>query len=166
MKKMLRRMAATPMSKLSFFLSLIMARIVVGVVELLVLFGFCMLYFDLSFLGSPLAFLAVFLAGTVAFCGFGILVASRTASTTVANGLINLVTLPMMVLSGVFFSYQQFPNWAVAVIAYLPLTQLADAFRLLMNEPLGFSHVWVSVVLLLCTGLVTSVIGLRLFRWY
>lgn len=166
MKKMLRRMVATPMSKISFLLSLVLARILVGAVELAILFGFCTLYFDMVFLGSPLAFLAVFLSGTIAFCGFGILVASRTSSTTIANGLINLVTLPMMILSGVFFSYRQFPNWAVAVIEYLPLTQLADAFRLLMNEPVGFSHVWVSVAMLLCTGVLTSIVGLRLFRWH
>lgn len=166
MKKMLRRMVATPMSKIAFLGSLVLARMLVGVVELAILFGFCTLYFDMVFLGSPLAFFAVFLSGTIAFCGFGILVASRTASTTVANGLINLVTLPMMILSGVFFSYRQFPDWAVSAIAYLPLTQLADAFRLLMHEPVGFSQVWVTVVVLLCTGVVTSVIGLRLFRWH
>jgi ABC-2 type transport system permease protein len=166
MKKMLRRMVATPMSKVSFLTSLILARMVVGLFELFVLFGFCKLYFDLSFLGSPVAFLLVFLSGTIAFCGFGILVASRTANTTVANGLINMVTLPMMVLSGVFFSYRQFPDWAVSAIQYLPLTQLADMFRLLMNEPVGVAQVGFPVVLLLLTGIVTSALGLKLFRWH
>jgi len=166
MKKMLRRMVATPMSKVAFLGSLIMARIVVGLFELLILFGFCKLYFNMSFIGSYTAFLMVFLAGNIAFCGFGILVASRTSSTTIANGLINMVTLPMMVLSGVFFSYRQFPEWAVSVIEYLPLTQLADAFRLLMNEPVGVAHVGFTVTLLLVTGIVTSAIGLKLFRWH
>jgi len=166
MKKMLRRMVATPMSKVAFLGSLILARIVVGLFEILILFGFCKFYFNISFLGSISAFLMVFLAGNIAFCGFGILVASRTSSTTIANGLINLVTLPMMVLSGIFFSYRQFPAWAVSVIEYLPLTQLADAFRLLMNEPVGVAHVGFTVILLLVTGLVTSAIGLRLFRWH
>jgi ABC-type multidrug transport system permease subunit len=166
MKKMLRRMVATPMSKVSFLGSLILSRLVVGMFELLILFGFCKFYFNISFLGSLGAFFLVFVAGTIAFCGFGILVASRTSSTAIANGLINLVTLPMMVLSGIFFSYRQFPSWAVSVIEYLPLTQLADAFRLLMNEPVGVAHIGFTVLLLLVTGVVTSAIGLKLFRWH
>lgn len=154
------------MSKFAFLGSLVLARIVVGFVELALLFVFCALYFDLTFVGHFGAFLAVFLAGNIAFCGFGILVASRTANTTVANGLINAVTLPMMVLSGVFFSYRQFPDWAVSVIQYLPLTQLADAFRLLLNEPAGFQDVWLTVVLLCVTGVFTSLLGLKWFRWH
>lgn len=166
MKKMLRRMIATPMSKVSFLGSLILSRLVVGMFELLILFGFCKFYFNISFLGSLGAFSLVFVAGTIAFCGFGILVASRTSSTAIANGLINMVTLPMMVLSGIFFSYRQFPSWAVSVIEYLPLTQLADAFRLLINEPVGVAHIGFTVLLLLVTGVVTSAIGLKFFRWH
>jgi ABC-type multidrug transport system permease subunit len=166
MKKLLRRMVATPMKKSVFLSSHIVTRIALGGFETLLLLIFTFLYFDTEITGSIGAFVVVFLAGIFAFSGIAILISSRTSKTEVANGLVNAVTLPMMILSGIFFNYHNFPDWAIPVIRALPLTLLADSIRAVFIEAAGFADILKPVIILSFTGLITFVLGLKIFRWY
>jgi len=165
-KKLLRRMVATPMKKSNLLLALITARFLMNVIESLLLFLFAWLYFDIEIQGSLLALLALFLSGNMVFAGISVLISSRTANPEIGNGLINAVVTPMMVVSGIFFSYQHFPEWIVPVIRYMPLTMLADGVRSVFNEGAGLLEVWREVLTLAVTGVVTFVIGLKIFKWY
>jgi ABC-2 type transport system permease protein len=166
MKKLLRRMVATPMKKSVFLLSHIITRVILGGVETLLLFTFAYFYFGTVISGSVLAFIVVFLAGIFAFAGIGILVASRTDKSEIGNGLINAVTITMTILSGIFFNYHNFPDWAVSFIQFLPATILADAIRSIFVEAAGFADVMLAIIVLLLTGVVTFVAGLKIFKWY
>ncbi len=166
MKKLLRRMVATPMRKTDFFVSHALFRIAICFLETLILLFFAWISFGLVIQGSWLAFLILLLAGVICFSGIALLVASRTQNSQVGNGLINAVLLPMTILSGIFFSYHNFPEWAQAVIQYLPLTVLADAFRAIVNEGAGTGNTLFPVLLLVCVGLVCSIAGLKNFKWY
>jgi ABC-2 type transport system permease protein len=166
MKKLLRRMVATPMKRSVFLSSHIVTRIVLGGFETILLFLFAWLYFGTTMTGSVPAFIALFVAGILAFAGIGILAASRTDKTEIGNGLINAVTLTMTILSGIFFNYHNFPDWTVPVIQALPLTILADAIRAIFIEAAGFKEVMIPIVILTATGLVTFGVGLRIFKWY
>lgn len=166
MKKLLRRMVATPMKKPVFFSAYIITRVILGAFETCVLLLFARLYFDIDISGSIGAFILIFLSGIFAFSGIAILIASRTSKTEVANGLVNAVTLPMMILSGIFFNYHNFPDWTIAIIQLLPLTVLADSIRSVFIEAAGFAQVLKPVAVLLLTGVVTFVVGLKVFRWY
>jgi ABC-type polysaccharide/polyol phosphate export permease len=108
----------------------------------------------------------VFLAGIFAFAGIAILMASRTSKTEVANGLVNAVTLPMMILSGIFFNYHNFPDWAIPIIQALPLTLVADSIRSIFIEGAGFTEVLKPVMILCTIGIVAFTAGLRAFKWY
>lgn len=166
MKKLLRRMVATPMKKSVFLSSYIATRVVLGGFEILLLLIFTKVYFDTEMTGSIIAFIVLFLAGIFAFSGIAILIASRTAKTEAANGLVNLVTLPMMILSGIFFNYHNFPEWAIPVIQALPLTVLADSIRSVFIEAAGLAEVIKPTAILGITGLTTFILGLRMFKWY
>ena len=166
MKKLMRRMVATPMKKSVFFSSHMATRIVLGGFETLLLLIFSRLYFGTEITGTLAAFIVVFLAGIFAFSGIAILIASRTSKTEVANGLVNAVTLPMMILSGIFFNYHNFPDWVIPIIQVLPLTLLADSIRAIFIEAAGFAEVLKPVVILCLTGLITFFVGLRVFKWY
>jgi len=165
-KKLLRRMVATPMKKSNFLLALIMARFTMNVAEALLLFVFAWLYFGTKVQGSWPALIVLFLAGNIAFSGISILISSHTANPEVGNGIINALVTPMMVVSGVFFSYHNFPDWTFPFIRYLPLTMIADSFRSIFNEGAGFADVWVEALVLTATGTVSFVIGLKIFKWY
>ncbi len=165
-KKLLRRMVATPMKKSYFLIAQMVVRICMNMVESGLLFLIVWLIFDISIQGSIAAVLAVFLAGNIAFSGLAILAASRTASTEVGNGMINAVVMPMAILSGIFFSYHNFPDWSIPVIKILPLTLLADGLRGVFIEGAGLVEAGVPILLLFGMGVVFFAAGLRVFRWH
>ena len=115
-KKLLRRMVATPMRKTDFMTSYWASRLLLTMFDTLVLLVFGYFFFGVVIQGSLAALILIFLAGNIAFFGMAILISCRTSNTQVGNGLISLITTPMMVLSGIFSSYQNFPPWAVSVI--------------------------------------------------
>ena len=165
-KKLLRRMVATPMRKSNFLLALITARFTMNVAEAALLFLFAWLYFGTAIQGSWPALIALFLAGNIAFSGISILISSHTANPEIGNGIINALVTPMMVVSGIFFSYHNFPDWTIPIIQYLPLTMIADSFRSIFNEGAGFLDVWREALVLTSVGTVSFIIGLKIFKWY
>ncbi len=165
-KKLLRRMVATPMKKSHFLVALMTVRLGMNLVESGLLFLFAFLVFGTTIQGSIPALFIIFIAGNVAFAGIAILTSARTSNTEVANGIINVVSLPMMVCSGVFFSYHNFPEWSIPYIKAFPLTLLADGIRSIFIEGAGYAEISVAALVLFAVGVVTFVAGLRAFRWY
>jgi ABC-2 type transport system permease protein len=165
-KKLLRRLVATPMKKSHFLVALMTVRIAMNLIEAVLLFIFASLVFDIAVQGSIAALAAIFLAGNIAFCGIAIFTSSRTANTEVGNGLVNAVVMPMTVLSGIFFSYHNFPDWSIAFIQKLPLTLFADGIRAIFNEGGGFAETGLAVAVLTAVGVIFFSLGLRIFRWH
>jgi ABC-2 type transport system permease protein len=165
-KKLLRRLVATPMRKSHFLVALITVRIIMNFIESAVLFLFALIVFKIVIQGSIAALLIMFLAGNIAFAGIAVFVSSHTSNTEVGNGLINFVVFPMMVLSGIFFSYHNFPDWSIPVIQKLPLTMMTDGIRSIFNEGAGFHEVTLPVLILVATGVVFFTAGLKIFKWH
>jgi ABC transporter DrrB family efflux protein len=164
-RKLLKRMLATPMHRSDFLLSLLSARMVIMLPEVVLLLLFGAYIFDVPMRGSLLTLLVVILVGASSFSGLGLLVACRAEKTETVSGLMNLVMLPMWLLSGIFFSSKRFPEVMQPFIQALPLTQLNDALREIMLE--GKSLVFVSwrIGILAAWAIVTFVLALRWFRW-
>jgi ABC-type multidrug transport system permease subunit len=165
-KKLLRRMVATPMKRSNFLIALITVRVLMNFVEAGLLVLFAWLAFNITIQGSIPAVLTLFIAGNFAFAGISIFISSHTAKTEIGNGLINALSMPMMVLSGVFFSYHNFPEWSIPVIQKFPLTMMADGIRSVFIEGAGFAEVGMPIIILSVTGLVFFTVGMRIFRWH
>jgi ABC-2 type transport system permease protein len=165
-KKMLRRMVATPMKKSHFLVAVMTVRTGMNFVEAALLFLFAHLVFQITIQGNVSALFVIFLAGNFAFAGIAIFFSARTANTEIANGLINAVSLPMVVMSGVFFSYHNFPGWAIPFIKVMPLTLLADGMRSIFIEGAGYAGIAIPSLILAAVGLAFFAAGLRVFRWY
>ena len=138
-RKLLKRLIATPMPRGAYLLSHLLARLV-----FLVARGRRRCWSSAGCVfGVPLGGLAarwspaLALLGAFAFAGLGLLVASRARTIEAVSGLMNLVMLPMWLLSGVFFASANFPDVAQPFIRALPLTALNDALRGVMLEGRG-----------------------------
>ena len=164
-KKLLRRMVATPMSKVNFIASLYISRMGLGLIESFLLILFARFYFHVHMEGNIFLYLLIFLSGYLAFSGIALLVSSRTSNSQIGNGLINAINMPMMVLSGVFFSYHNFPDWTIPVIRKLPLTMLADSIRGIFVEGAVFKDIAVEMIILSAIGILLSFIGLKIYKW-
>jgi len=165
-QKLLRRMVATPMKKSFFLISLISVRVLMNFIESALLFIFAALVFDISIQGDVFALLLIFIAGNICFAGIAIFFSSHTARTETGNGLVNAVVMPMMILSGVFFSYQNFPDWAISIIKVLPLTLLADSMRGICIEGAGFQQAIFPILILSASGSIFFLAGLKIFKWH
>ena len=164
-RKLLKRLVATPMSKRDYLLSFMLGRFVFLVVEVPSLLIFAHFAFGVAIRGSTIDILLVSVLGAGAFAGLGLLCASRAENSETANGLVNLITLPMFVLSGVFFSAAKFPGVLQPVIRALPLTTLNEALRAIINDGSGLASVLPQLVNLTLWGVVSFALALRLFRW-
>jgi ABC-2 type transport system permease protein len=165
-KKLLRRLVATPMKKSHFLVALITVRVIMNFIESLVLFLFSLFTFKLTIQGDISALFLIYIAGNISFAGIAVFVSSNTSNTEVGNGLINFVVFPMMVLSGIFFSYQNFPDWSHPLIKYLPLTMLTDGIRSIFNEGAGYHEVAMPILILTATGVLLFSAGLKVFKWH
>ncbi|HVG24473.1 MAG TPA: ABC transporter permease [Thermoanaerobaculia bacterium] len=163
LKKLLKRFLATPMRKWQFLVAQFISRLIFLVFEVTVVVLFAWLVFDVEIRGSFLLFALVCLLGGAAFAGIGILVSSRAKTLEAVSGLMNVVMMPMWICSGVFFSYERFPDAVKPVIRALPLTALADALRAVMND--GAANVLPQMINLVLWTIVSGVVGLKIFRW-
>jgi ABC-2 type transport system permease protein len=165
LKKLLKRFIATPMRKTHFLTAQFLARLVFLVLEVAMVATFAWLVFDVSIRGPIAAFALTCLVGGAAFSGIGVLIASRVSTLEAISGLMNVVMMPMWICSGVFFSYERFPDAAKPIIRALPLTALNDALRAVMNDGYGFAHIAPQLAILAAWTIVTAAIGLKIFRW-
>jgi ABC-2 type transport system permease protein len=164
-RNLLKRFAVTPMRRSQFLLSYALSRLVFLVLEVAALVGFGWLAFDVSVHGSFVALTVVVLLGGATFSGVGLLLAARPKTVEGVSGWMNLVMLPMWVVSGSFFSYHRFPDAVQPVIRALPLTALNDALRAVVNDGAPLLASWRELLIMGGWGLVCFVIALRIFRW-
>jgi ABC-type multidrug transport system permease subunit len=164
-RKLLKRFLATPMKRRDFLLSVLISRMLFTVPEVLTLLLFGWLIFGVKNNGSlgSLVFLIVY--GAISFGGLGLLVASRAKTLETVSGLMNLVMLPMYIVSGVFFSSERFPEVVQPIVKNLPLTAMNDALRAVMLEGKGIGDVTRELVVLAVWGFIPFVVALKIFRW-
>ena len=165
MKKLLKRLIATPMRKRDYLFAQFLSRLAFLVVEVVVLVAFGWIVFHVRVNGSMLLLAILCIVGGYAFSGLGLLAASRTRTIEGVNGLLNLIMMPMWLCSGVFFSYERFPDAVKPLIRALPLTMLNDALRAVMNDAVGFTKIAPYLAGLLVWGIVSFAVGLKIFRW-
>lgn len=164
-KKLLKRMAATPMRRRDFLLSFLLMRLFFLAIEVPLFLAFAVIAFGVPVRGPLAALALVATLGAMAFSGLGLLVACRARNTQTVSGLINLVMMPMFVLSGVFFSSENFPAAMQPAIRALPLTALNDGLRAVMNEGAGLAAVAPEALLLGAVAALSFALALRFFRW-
>ncbi len=164
-KKLLKRLIATPMRRTDFLLALISSRLMLMFIQTILLLIVGRYIFSMAIQGSLVAILLVGAVGSLSFAGLGVLVASRARRIETVSGLMNLVVLPMLVLSGVFFSADRFPASVQPFIRILPLTALNDALRAVILEGASLAAQGARFLVMAVWGVVTFMVGLRIFRW-
>jgi ABC-type multidrug transport system permease subunit len=164
-KNLLKRLVASPMPRWQYMASFILSRLAMLVIEVVVFVGFARLAFGVPIRGSLLDLGVICLITSLAFSALGLLVASRARTMQAASGLMNLVMLPMWILSGVFFSASRFPAVIQPLVRALPLTAAIDALRSNMLQGIGLNHLMMPVAILLAWLVVPFAVTLKIFRW-
>jgi ABC-2 type transport system permease protein len=164
-RKLLKRFLATPMKKTHFLSAVMISRMCFLIPEVLILIVFAAIAFGVKIYGSVAAASFLVLLGATAFSGMGLLVASRAKTIEAVSGLMNLVMLPMWMLSGIFFSSSRYPEAVQPLIRLLPLTALIDALRAVMIDGASLFSQAAPVAILAVWGALSFAVALRIFRW-
>lgn len=161
----LKRYQATPITALEFLGAQAASRLVISVVTLAVVFTGSYLLLDFPVKGSWLLLLLVTVLGALSMIALSLVCAARIDSLEFMNGLLNFISWPMMLLSGLWFSLDEAPALVQQVSLLMPLTHLVNAARTIMLDGGGITAVASELVVLLLMSLVLMTIAARVFRW-
>ena len=164
-KKLLKRLIATPMRRSQYLLAQFLSRLLFLVLEVVVLVAFGWLVFGVRVNGSLVLLAALCLLGAMTFSSLGLLTASRARTLEAASGMMNFIMMPMWLCSGVFFSYERFPDAVKPLIRALPLTALNDALRAVINDGAGVTAIGIEVAILAAYAVICFAVALKIFRW-
>jgi ABC transporter DrrB family efflux protein len=164
-KKLLKRFAATPMRRSHYLLSFVLSRLIFLTLEVAVVIAFAWFAFGFRVRGSLVELAFLLILGALTFAGIGLLVASRPKTIEGVSGLMNLVMMPMWLLSGTFFTSTRFPQFIQPFVKALPLTMLNDSLRAVMNDGAPLAASWSAVSILIAWCVISFVVALKIFRW-
>jgi ABC-2 type transport system permease protein len=161
----LRRIKMTPFPVTAFILARVLSQLVVVAAQALILVGLAWVLFDLDLRGNPLVIALVVVVGALAFLAIGFAISGIAPNVETAASYANLITFPMLFLSGVFFSIESAPDWLEPITRVLPLAYLVDALREPMTHGRGLGAIWPDLLVLTATFVVALAIAVRFFRW-
>ncbi|MBI1746098.1 MAG: ABC transporter permease [Acidobacteria bacterium] len=164
-KKLLKRLIATPMRPTDFLLSIMASRLIFMFIEVGTLLIFGALAFGMKIRAPLLEVLAIGGLGALTFGSMGLLVAARAERIESVMGRMNVIMMPMFVFSGVFFSAERFPAATQPLIKALPLTALNDSLRAAINEGTPWAGLAVPLLILAGWGIISFAVAVKRFRW-
>jgi ABC-2 type transport system permease protein len=161
----LKRLRATPLRAIEFIAAQVLSRLVLIMLVTVFVFVGLRAILDFPLEGSGLLLFLVALLGAIALISIGLFVAARFTSEELAGGIINVITWPMMLLSGVWFSLEGSADWVRWLAQLFPLTQMLDASRAIMLDGAGFLDVAPELAALAFTAALFLVLGAVFFKW-
>lgn len=161
----LRRYQTTPLKVWQYFTANVLSNAAVGLLSVGTMFIAATLLFDLRMSGNYITFILFILLGIAVLFGIGLAVGGWAKNENQAAPLANLITFPMIFLSGSFFPRFLMPEWLQAVSYYLPLTPVIDGTRMIVTEGKGILELGPQIGLLAVWGVVIYFIAFRVFRW-
>lgn len=161
----LKRLKATPLTILEFLTAQIVSRLFLIMTVTFVVFMGTHALFDFVQLGSYWDLTIIFILGSTCMISLGLLMAVRSSSEEFAGGILNLISMPMMFLSGVWFSLEGLHPWVQTFAQVFPLTHMIDALRAVMTEGASLASVSSSLSMLAMMTFVFLALGAALFKW-
>ena len=161
----LRRLLATPLEPTSLLIAQVITRLIVVVIQTVILAAVAVFLFGAEFAGNFFAVLLAAAMGGAVFLAMGFAVSGWARTEQQAAPLANIVSLPMMFLSGVFFSRDVLPDILQRITDFLPLTYLVEAIRGMTVEGDTILMQWPNFLGLAVWLVVAFIIANRTFRW-
>ncbi len=160
----LRRLFATPTSPAYFLGAQVASRLIICVAQVTILFGIG-IWFGLQMFGDYFTLAAIVLLAAIIFLAVGFAIAGWAKNEDQAAPVANLISLPMMFLSGVFFPRDAMPDFLANVTQFMPLTYVNQALRAVVNEGAGLASLGPELLGMGIWAVITFVLAVRLFRW-
>lgn len=161
----LKRLNATPLRAFEFLLAQLLSRLLLILAVNAAVFAACRWMLNLRMEGSYLSLLLLTALGAFSMIAMGLLVSARIASEELAGGILNVLSTPMMVICGVFFSMDGAPRVLRIAADFLPLTHLLNGARAIMLDGAGLAQIAYNLAALAAMSVLYLMLGAALFKW-
>ncbi len=161
----LKRLRATPLRAIEFVIAQVASRLVLIMAITVFIYAGVSYLLDIRMDGSHLTLFIVAVVGAMSLISLGLLVAARVTSEELAGGLLNMVTWPMMLLSGVWFPLESAADWVRSFALVFPLTHVLNAARAVMLDGATLAQLAPTLMLLLAMSAVFVSLAAFTFRW-
>lgn len=162
----LKRLRATPLRSVEFVIAQVVSRLMLIVTITSFLFLGTRFFLDTRMDGSYLTLLTVLVIGAICLISLGLMISARVTSEELAGGFLNMVTWPMMMLSGVWFSLESANEWVQQLANIFPLTHVLDAARAVMIDGAGLVDIAPQLTILVIMSALFLAFGALAFRWH
>ena len=164
-KKVLKRFAATPVSRSTMVLSQVVYRLILALLQTVIIIVLARFAFDVKILGSWPLLIGLVILGTLAFISLGYLAVSRARTTEGAMPIVQILQFPMLFLSGIFFPVEFFPSFMLPIVNAIPVTYLGDGLRQIMVDATPLHSLTTDIAVLAAWLVGCLVLAIRLFKW-
>lgn len=161
----LRRIQATPVHPTYFVFAQSTVRLIVTLASVSILVAFGTYLFGFHMMGNYVNFGAVCVLGILIFLGIGFAIAGWARDETQVAPVANLIQLPMLLLSGIFFSRDNFPSWLKSITDYFPLTYVSHGLREIANEGASLADISGDLLGIGVWLVIVYTIAVKVFKW-
>ncbi|MDB4059649.1 ABC transporter permease [Gammaproteobacteria bacterium] len=161
----LKRLFVTPIKPIDFVSAIVLARMVIVLGQLTIIFGFALFALDANILGSILSLYLVIMFGILMFLTLGFSIGSLAKTQESVGVLATIFIYPQLVLSGVFFPLETLPEYIQPFAQLLPLSLVADAMRSIASDGAALVEVYKSIIGIGVWIGIGTLISTKLFVW-
>jgi ABC-2 type transport system permease protein len=164
----LKRLRATPVRKRSIIGGEMLSRFFFHVIGFMIMVGLGYFVFDFTLVNgfvTVVEMLLYSLFGLGIFMGIGFIISGAVQNEHSVTPVANTLTLPQMLLCGLFFPIESYPHWLQSFCHVLPLTFFVDGLRKIAFDGLHFWELPVQVGGLLIWTVVIGVWAVKAFKW-
>lgn len=140
-KKILKRILVTPVDRKYFIAAKVFSQLVVALIQIAIILTAGKLLYHVNVYGSYLDIAAIAFLGSLTFINIGFVIAGLSRTAHSAESLAQIVTMPMMFLSGIFFSIDTLPKIVNKIVTYLPLSPIIESLRKVIINGDGLASV-------------------------
>ena len=160
-----RRLAVTPLPKWIFLLGQVLHRLTLTLLQSALMLALGWLAFGISNQGSYLLLAAVMALGTACFMAMGFALASFAQTAEGYGAISNVFFLPMMFLSGVYFTLDAAPPWLQHAVVALPLSPYLHTLRAIFNDGAGLAGQWGGLAVVAGWTGACFLVAVKRFKW-
>lgn len=164
-KKVLKRLFVTPLKTSHFLMAKIGGFLTISVIQVAIILLVSIFVFKVNIFGSYFLIFLVALFGCALFLNIGFIIAGLVKSTRAVEAIAMFITMPMLFLSGTFFSKEVMPRVMASMVDYLPLTPLIDALRKISLEGAGLLDLGREFLFLGTWFFILLIVAIKTFRF-
>ncbi len=164
-QKLLKRLSATPLKVRDFLMAEVGSYLFLNIIQITLIIGLARLAFGVVVQGNYVLIYTISILASLIFLNIGFAIAGYSKNTKTAEALSQVVAMPMMFFSGVFFPSETLPKVVASIVDFLPLTPVIEALREVSINGGSLSDIYTQLAFMGAWIVISFAIAWKLFKF-